>query len=42
MHSASTRFNGITLFTGTVLGVMCLVNFFQAYFTFYPNAQVGF
>jgi hypothetical protein len=31
MHSASTRFNGITLFTFTVLGVMCVLNFAQGY-----------
>ena len=40
MHSASTRFNGITLFTFSVLGVLCLMNFAQGYFEFRPNAEV--
>lgn len=37
MHSASTRFNSITLFSFTVLAVICVLNFFQGYLTF--NSQ---
>ena len=42
MHSASTRFNGITLFTFSVLAVMCLINFTEGYFLFNPRAEVEF
>ena len=40
MHSASTRFNGITLFTFSILAVFCLMNFSQGYLEFQPNAEV--
>lgn len=42
MHSASSRFNGITLFTGMVLGVMCAINFFHGYYIYTPEAAVSF
>lgn len=39
MHSASTRFNGITLFTCSVLAVMCLLNWTQSYLMFNPKTD---
>lgn len=42
MHSASSRFNGITLYTSLVLAVMCLVNFTHGYLIYNPKADVAF
>jgi hypothetical protein len=40
MHSASSRFNSITLFTASVLAVMALVNFLHGYYVFNPKVDV--
>jgi hypothetical protein len=37
MHSASSRFNGITLYTAMVLGFMCLLNFAHGYLIYNPT-----
>lgn len=41
MHSASSRFNGITLYTTMVLAAMCLLNFAHGYLLYSPSAQVA-
>lgn len=41
MHSASSRFNGITLYTTMVLAAMCLINFTHGYLIYTPRAQVA-
>ena len=40
MHSASSRFNTISLFTAMVLAVACVVNFFHGYHLYQPKAEV--
>jgi hypothetical protein len=40
MHSASARFNTITLFTASVLAIMALVNFAHGYYIFNPKVDV--
>jgi len=42
MHSASSRFNGITLYTAMVLAIMCAVNFFHGYYIYEPKVDVNF
>ena len=42
MHSASSRFNGITLYTAMVLAAMSLVNFIHGYYIYEPNVDVNF
>lgn len=42
MHSASSRFNSITLYTAVVLAIMCLVNFAHGYFIFNPKVDAKF
>jgi len=42
MHSASSRFNGITLFTGLVLALMCAVNYFHGVYLYNPQVDVSF
>jgi dolichyl-phosphate-mannose--protein O-mannosyl transferase len=42
MHSASARFNNITLFTAVVLAVMSLINFTHGYLIYTPNVDVHF
>lgn len=42
MHSASSRFNGITLFTCLVLAIMCGVNYFHGSYIYTPEAEVSF
>ena len=41
MHSASSRFNGITLYTTLVLAAMCLLNFAHGYLIYTPKASVA-
>ena len=40
MHSASSRFNSVTLFTASVLAVMSMVNFAHGYYIFNPKVDV--
>lgn len=42
MHSASSRFNGITLYTALVLAAMCAINFFHGYYIYEPKVDVSF
>ena len=42
MHSASSRFNGITLYTAMVLAAMCFVNFIHGRYIYEPKVDVNF
>ena len=42
MHSASSRFNSIFMFSLTVLAIMCGINFFHGYYLYQPKPDVNF
>ena len=42
MHSASSRFNGITLYTAMILAAMCFVNFIHGRYIYEPKVDVNF
>lgn len=42
MHSASSRFNSITLFAGLVMAIMCTVNFFHGRLIYDPKPDIKF
>lgn len=42
MHSASSRFNAVMLFTASVLAAMCAVNFAHGYLVYSPAVDVRF
>lgn len=40
MHSASSRFNSVTLYTAMVLAVMAAINFAHGYYLYSPKVDV--
>ena len=42
MHSASSRFNSITLYGGLIMAMMCMVNYFHGRLIYKPEAEVVF
>ena len=42
MHSASSRFNSITLYAGLIMAVMCLVNYFHGRLIYNPKPDIKF
>lgn len=42
MHSLSSRFNTMFLFTATVLGAMCVLNMLSGWLLFKPQADIKF
>ena len=43
MHSASSRFNSVVVFTSTILAILCAINFAHGYYLVHPqlnNAEV--
>ena len=42
MHSASSRFNSITLYAGLLMAAMCMVNFLHGRWMYNPQADVQF
>ena len=42
MHSASSRFNSITLCAGLLMAALCAINYFQGRLMCNPTAEVNF
>ena len=42
MHSASSRFNSITLYAGLVMAMMCMVNYFHGRLIYNPEPEIQF
>lgn len=42
MHSASSRFNSITLYAGLVMAIMCAINYVHGRYLYNPNVDVKF
>ena len=42
MHSASARFNSVTLYAGLILAVICAVNYAHARYTYNPQPEIQF
>ena len=42
MHSASSRFNSITLYAGLIMAMMCMINYMHGRIIYTPEAEVRF
>jgi len=42
MHSASSRFNSITLYAGLIMAIMCALNYAHGRYLYTPNVDVKF
>lgn len=42
MHSASSRFNSITLYAGLIMAIMCMLNYFHGRMIYNPQPDIKF
>lgn len=42
MHSASSRFNSITLYAGLLLAILCAINYAHGRYIYNPQPDIKF